>query len=157
MSSQALTPADHRFTSDEIAGIETFEQAMQIIAALHDGVIDSAEDYGTGLTVIDKSDLVEKPFLIIDWSFREGDMGEYAVVRVIDPSNQKWVFADGGSGVCSQLRKITAARIAAGSSSPNTGLACPAGLVRSDYRTKITDEKGKVKEIPATTYYIAGA
>lgn len=127
--------------------------ADEIAAAFADvlGEVESTDDYlGDGVALVQKDDLVGKPFFIYDWQFSVGDLGQYVTVRAVLPSDEKVVFSDGSTGICRQLMEITSARQKAGKPIAG-GLLCKRGLRRSDYAAD--PENGRPSA--GTTYYLA--
>ncbi len=145
--------APSALTDDNLTDIKSFKDAMAAFETI--GIaVESASDYGTGFTVVDKNRLVAVPFFVLEWRFNTseiGETGEFVSLAVMTNRDEKWVINDGGSGLYAQMKRITARRIAAGSPTPQNGLAVPAGLVRSDYKAE--DAKGNL--IPATTFYLS--
>lgn len=103
-------------------------------------------DQGDGYTEISKVSLVGKPFLIVEWEIRAGDIkndrgevSDYAGVRVLTRDGRKGYFSTGGElGILSQLQRITEA------TGKTSGVLCEHGL---DYFT--------VKKYDKRTYFIA--
>lgn len=88
-----------------------------------------------------KTNLVNVPMLVADWSFfvgdfvdAEGNKGEAVFVRGITREGKKVAFTDGGSGIYQTLRQYT------DRTGLTTGPILTNGLVRNDFNT--TDEKG---------------
>lgn len=148
----ASAEANKPIVSDEAWGeISSIGEAMAYLSNL--GVqAESIADYGSGLTVVeDKATLVKRAFFIVEWSFRQGDHGEYVSALIVTGTGEKLVLNDGSTGIHDQLRNVTDNRIKRGQSFPQQGLAVPNGLRASNYT--YTDADGKEK--PATTYYLS--
>ena len=116
----------------------------------------------------DKSYLVNVPFVILEWHFRDSDQqdGKYVSVEVVTHTGDKIVFNDGSTGVYRQLSEITEARLAADRPDAQSGLICPNGLRVSDYfrddatgeiRPSVPDggKRGKGGWVKGSTYYLA--
>lgn len=97
-----------RMNDSELRGISSFQDALDAAAAIYGGVEDIAESIGNGFTLItDKRKLVGTPFLILSFTFNPGEYGDmFASVAVVTESNDKFVFNDGSTGICAQLRDI---------------------------------------------------
>lgn len=144
--------ANKAIVSDEAWGnLSSIGDAMKYLSELG-AVPESIADYGSGLTVVeDKDTLVKRAFFIVEWSFREGDHGDYVSALIITGAGEKLVLNDGSTGIRDQLRAVTNKRVADGKPFPQQGIAVPNGLRASHYT--YTDEKGEQK--PATTYYLS--
>jgi len=138
--------APARLTEDMLAEITTFEEAL--LAAQEVGFVVDASDLGDGFALLkDKNQLVGKDLIVMSVRFNVGDMGKYAIIRVVTSENKKYVLTDGSTGMCSQLEQIASKLEAKGVTM--AALRCRRGLIRSDY--EVEDHKGNM--IPATTYY----
>ena len=99
-------------------GVTSFDEA----SALLGDIVESIDTYDDGFTLIDKRELVNRPFLIMAWGFSEsekfvdadGEPAIYAVVRGITQDGLKFVFSDGGAGIVPRLAGIVAERVARG-------------------------------------------
>lgn len=101
--------------------------------------------------LVDKATLVGKPFLIYEFTLREGDFGRkyasvYAVIEGATPDAplQRVVFNDGSTGIARQLEAMAAQGIMG-------GIRCTKGLRVSEYTYE--DRDGTTK--PAKTYYLS--
>lgn len=136
-------------SDDDLYGITSFTEAMQF-ADTGNGVEDYA-DYGTGFEVVDKETLLRTPFVILEWRFHDGDIGEFVSFSAVTEDGRKVVVNDGSTGILQQLRKVSDKRIENGVPDPQTRLLVKKGLRVSRY--KFLDDKGKERD--AATYYLA--
>lgn len=76
---------------------------------------------------INKDDLIDTPFLIVNYQFHKGNFGEFVAVRLMTEDNERYFFVDGGSGICSQLSEMVklTGRMA--------GIVVSGGLRKSEY------------------------
>ena len=105
------------FDHDQLAGIESFSDAMALAAAQFDGVVQAHDDpnLGTGFRLTsddDKFRLCGVPLLLLDWRFNPGDYGDdYVSIHAIQQDENgkaiKLVINDGGTGICRDLRDYT--------------------------------------------------
>jgi hypothetical protein len=105
---------------------------------------DGAEFFGSGWDLIDKSKLIDTPFVIVGFRYNDGNFGTFVSVQVIDKDNRHLVFNDGSTGVCQQI-------IDADHQGLKLPLRVKGGLRVSEYT--FHDPKTGT-EIPATTYYL---
>ena len=119
--------------------------------AKFDTFADAATTFGDTLTTItglddwgpvlsDKDALIDVPFIITKWTFRDGDFGPYVAALVITKDDEKFVVTDGSTGIFVQLQALHA-------EGKSGGVFCPKGIRRSDY---------EVNGRAARTYYLAG-
>jgi hypothetical protein len=146
-SAEVATVSTEPLPDDAFLGVESYQDAMKVLAQNGVGEIDNAGDVlGDGFPLLEKKDsLLETPFVLLDWRFILGDFGEYVSARGITTAGQKFRLNDGSTGIYRQLESYTR------QSGKRRGLAVPAGLTRSDY--EYTDDKGNTT--PASTYYLA--
>lgn len=96
-------------TPDDAGAMEydTFDDVAALMATAPEGEILTLDDYKK---LDDKALLLNIPFFINRWWFTEGDMGTFAVLRIITKrqgQNEKWVVTDGSTGIMAQLREVT--------------------------------------------------
>ena len=147
-----------RFSDESLRDVASFQDALALLA--HSEIVtESVTNYGTGFSVLatkDKVRLVGVPFLIVDWRFNNGELGEFVSAMIVTEHGQKYVLNDGSSGIYAQLKRITEERIKRNQQNPMSGLLVDGGLSRSDYTTQLPDPKtGELVATPATTYYLA--
>lgn len=113
----------------------------------------SLEEFDGGSTwelLHDKDVLVNEPFIIAKVRFNDSDKGKFASVCCYLDGGSKVIFNDGSStGVYKQLQ------VYIDKHGRDTGIACPKGLRRSDYKYKEEQPDGSFVERPAKTYYLA--
>jgi hypothetical protein len=121
------------------------------LAALFEGQGGLLEFKGSVFDVIDKSELVGKPFTIVDIRFYTGSYGETCAVLALTEDKRKVVFNDGSTGVLQQCKAAVSRAGRRG------GFVCPKGLRASSYTWTLRDFDGNPVGEPkkATTYYIA--
>jgi hypothetical protein len=122
-------------------------------------VLDASKEIGDGWHVLpDKDMLVNVPFIITDYRFRDGDFvdedgnkKQYVVLRCVTREavetagkTGKWVVVDGSTGIKDQIGKWISDKQVDMTADTVPALVCK-GLVRSDY----DGPQG-----PAHTYYI---
>lgn len=113
---------------------------------------DDVEEFGHGLPVTMKRDLIGISFVISSVSFHQGDYGAYAAVFAVNADDYLIKFHDGSSGVYRQIVRILHERGLLKIERPDTGehevrVRCPRGLRVSEYESPA----GK----PSLTYYLA--
>lgn len=135
----------------DLASVTTFDQAVALAESAY-GEIISSEELGDGYTVVEKSSLLNVPFLILSWEEgknvkfeNDGKPAGFTIVRGVTQNNDKVLFVDGSTGIRDQLTVFQQV------SGRSGGLLAKFGLRVSEY--EYTDAKGK--KIPAKTYYIA--
>lgn len=144
-----------RFESAVLREINTFDDALAILAAEGIKVDDANTEVGDSFTKLDdKNKLVDIPVLFMSWDFVNGDFGKFVVARVVaqhvDGSVGKYAIIDGSVGVCKDLREYSESH-----GGKTGGLAARGGLTRSDYMVDLEDKKtGEVVSTPATTFYV---
>lgn len=151
----AIVPAQRRWTDADLRAIESFDDALAMMAEIYgDEGIDVADQVlGNGFTILrgnDKDRLVGVMTAFLQWKFREGNYSEeYVSVLAVTKSGEKYIFNVSG-GICEQLMAYTESTGRAG------GLIARKGLTRSDYENPAIAE-GTWKEgewRSASTYYI---
>lgn len=111
-----------------------------------DGEILSAAQLGTGWAVLnnkDKQRLVGVPMLILDWSFNDGDNGQFVSLKVLT-NTERLIVNDGSTGIAAQLGELSEQGV-------TKAIYCKHGLKASNYEYQ--DPKTGEKK-PATTFYI---
>lgn len=144
--------ADTVFSDTELRGITSFEDALALVQETYGDVLDAADEIGSGFVLLkDKNKLVDVPFIILSFSFPEGDFTDenglkshFSVMRVVTERGDRYVVVDGSTGIYDQLDQFY------GRSGRNGGMMVKGGLRRSDY--EYTDAQGKTS--PASTYYL---
>lgn len=125
-------------------------------------VRDASEEIGDGWRVLkDKDELINVPFVIVDYRFSDGkfkdpETGEsrqFAILRVVTREavesggkSGKWIVTDGSTGIMRQMGEWVTKQQIDLSADKVPALVCTKGLTRSDYEGPAGD---------ASTYYIA--
>lgn len=109
---------------------DAFADAMQIAEQLYGEVRSVAEDFGSGFQLTpDKNELVGKKFVLLKWSFTQGDFGVFASAALVTADGKKLIINDGSTGLCEQLRQYSIKTGKFG------GYVAPRGLRTSSYAT----------------------
>ena len=145
-----------RLSDETLANLTTVDQA---ISALGLTSADQLEWDSNVYQLTDKSKLVGKKFLAVQWKFHESSEyagNQFVSVYVItaDPidGNTQFIFNDGSTGVCRQLEQLTEKRLSEKHPSPYGGALVKSGLSLSEYDR--VDEAGKSLG-KGKTYYLA--
>ena len=153
-----LTPLNTSTGLDE-ATLNNLQTVDEALAAL--GVADQNElsFESSPWQVVDKSALVGRAFLAVQWQFRESKEypgSEFVSVYIItqDKINGQdhFVLNDGSTGICAQLRGLTNSRNSRGQKNPQAGALVRGGLKLSEYDR--TDASGVVIG-KGKTYYLS--
>lgn len=153
--SKEMELASTRYAAVELREINSFDDAMRIMAEYGVQVDDAATEVGDSFIKIDdKNKLVDTPCLFMSWDFVKGDFGKFVTVRTVaqhnDGSVGKYVFVDGSVGVCKDLWEYSQSH-----GGKTGGLALRGGLTRSDYEVMLEDKAtGELVATPATTFYV---
>lgn len=111
-----------------------------------EGDVISASELGTGWAILnnkEKGRLVGVPVLFMNWSFNEGDNGEFVSVEAIT-NTERLIVNDGSTGIYRQLKDLT-------ESGELRAIYAKHGLRESKYEYE--DPKTGEKK-PASTFYI---
>jgi hypothetical protein len=135
------------FTNEELSALNSFDDALALlrdkVGEENVGVAD--RDLGDGFKLLENKDiLIGVPFLLVTWSFHNGDHGEFVSAKLMTQEGQKYILNDGSTGIWDQLKQYSEKK------GVPAGLFCMKGLRRSNYEYE--DENGQKK--PATTYYL---
>jgi hypothetical protein len=148
-----------RFDDDTLSGITTVQDAFDLLSQSGSEVESFADEYGSGFEVIEnKSALVGREFVIVEWRFTEGDYGPFVSAAIVTRDGQRVIVNDGSykSGICEQLMRVTEKR--AGKGVPETerqrGLVIRKGLRESRYTVALPDKDGNMVDSPSVTYYL---
>ena len=138
-------PARQTFSPDELRAIDSWQDAQRLLLESGVELRDASTEIGDGFVMLDdKSELVNKPMLILAWIFAPGDFGEnYCIMRVVTGDGSKYVVTDGSTGLAAQIREYEARTGATG------GLLVQRGLRKSEYDTEINGEM-----VHGTTFYL---
>jgi hypothetical protein len=151
-----LVRVANKLSEETLNSLASVEDA---IAALGLSSVDELTWDSSPYSVIeDKSKLIGKKFLAVQWVFRNSDeyLSEYVSVYIITSDTidgqTHFVLNDGSTGICAQLRGLTNKRENDNHPTPFGGALIKGGLHLSEYDR--TDEKGTVIG-RAKTYYLA--
>lgn len=145
-----------RYWNDvRLANVGSFQDALA--EAKLAGQVENFDDYGTGFSMVDKSELLGLDFLILEWQRRKSDFKQdYVFVTAVTSDDRKVMFSDGSmtSGLASQLEMVAEQRASRGVPEhlQRMNLYIPRGLDASDY---MYFDEAVGKDIPARTYYLA--
>lgn len=146
--------------SDQLTLDETMAMLSQLGIQVSD-VRDASEEIGDGWRVLDdKDDLINVPFLIVDYRFADGkfidavtkEKRQFVLLRVVTREavesggkTGKWIVTDGSTGIMKQIGEWVERQNIDLKADTVPALMCK-GLTRSDYENEFG---------PGTTYYIA--
>lgn len=139
-----------RFDDETLSGIESFDDALGVLADAGVVIDHASEKLGNGFAILsDKGLLVGVEILLLSWQFNNGDNGEFVSANVVarmpgQKSPAKFVVNDGSTGIRDQLKLYNA------KTGKTAGLHVKNGLRRSDYT--FVDDNGQTKN--ATTFYL---
>lgn len=144
-----------RLSTEQLAGISSFDEAIKLAAQTHGGMLDSTE-LGDGFSILeDKQKLVGVPFVIVEWEHGKNvTMGEkFVILRIVTQANQKLIITDGSTGIMRQLEVMPGNR--------RGGIFCREGLRASVYGLDVNGEPVTIGSAEqdgnkqGTTFYIA--
>ena len=146
-----------RLTDEELNQLTTVEQAAAALGAK--SIEDLSWDSSNYTLLSDKSKLIGKRFLAVQWNFHQSAEyvdSEFVSVYIITADTidgeNRFIFNDGSTGVCAQLRALTSKRTADGHATPSGGALIKSGLKLSEYDR--LDGTGKVIG-KGKTYYLS--
>lgn len=140
-----------RFDDEALSNIESFDDALALLA--EEGIaIDMADEkLGNGFAIIsDKGILCGVEFLLLSWQFNQGDKGEFVSCNLVakmpgQKTPSKFVLNDGSTGIREQLKQYTK------KTGKTAGLYVKHGLRRSDYTY---EDQATGENSAATTFYL---
>lgn len=147
----------NRLTDETLNSLKTVEDAIKALGV--SSTDDLNWDSSAYTLLADKSLLVGKKFLAVQWKFH--DSAEYAgnqfvsvYVITADTINgeTQFIFNDGSTGVCAQLSALTAKREAENHPNPFGGALIKGGLKLSEYDRVDANGKSLGK---GKTYYLS--
>ena len=151
-----LKAVNNKLDDATLNGLKSVDDAIK---ALGISSIDDLDWNASPYSVLDdKSKLIGKKFLAVQWTFRESKEygGEYVSVYIITADtidgNTHFVINDGSTGIRGQLQQLTDKRITTGHPTPYSGALIKGGLNLSEYDR--FDEKGTLIG-KAKTYYLS--
>jgi hypothetical protein len=137
----------------------TAEALENIVASGFNALVDQSQHFGdlegTIPVVEDKRQLVDVPFVSLQWRFNPGDYAnEFVSATILTRDNKLFILNDGSKGICRQYKELT----------EKTGeqrgpILHTAGLRVSEYFFNPDDPKEKSKTFkegwqPAATFYL---
>jgi len=145
-----------RFSTEQLAGVKSFEDAVRLAAQQHDGLVDSLE-LGDGFRICDDKDkLVGKHFVIMEWEYGKHlqyGLSKFVIVRLVTAQNEKVIITDGSTGIMRQLETMKEVEGRLG------GINCQEGLRVSEYGLNDAQEIVEIGAADQTskgrTFYIA--
>lgn len=157
-ASDAIVEANKSvFDDDELAQIQNAADALALFGPDTANELEDISDYGSGFEILPrdrKDSLIGTPLFLVQWKFTDSKEyvgSEFVSVHLVTEDGRKWILNDGSTGICAQLRRVTARRLREGKSNPQSALRVKNGLRKSEYPTE--DAKGN--KITGTTYYLS--
>jgi len=152
MNSKTIVETDSRSVIDNAKLAKTPDDAVKAFTQLGFDVFDKEADGILSLEIWDdKSKLISVPFLILEWRFNTGDIGDFVSVEFMLQDGTKGVFNDGSTGILRQLQQLTLVRTESNHPSPTAGRFVSKGLRVSRYQAEMQDGSMRAAE----TYYLA--
>lgn len=159
-----------RFNREQLGAIDSFDAAIALATAEYGDIVLADEQplLGDGFRVADEDDkrsaLIGVPLLLLDWSFRESETGEWvlihAVQRTADGGAVKWVITDGGTGIAKDLKEFTEKTGRDGGMLVRKGLRVSDYYIDAETGTGLTKSQvreymiAKKKMVEASTFYL---
>lgn len=141
-----------RFDSNDLRSIGSFADLGNLVKDRGIAVVDSRDVLGDGFELVptpEKTRLVGVPFVIVDYSFAQGDNGEFATMRIVTKRDEKLIVNDGSTGIRDQLHQLDAAGI-------DGVILVERGLRVSEYTVELPNPKtGELEPSKAKTFYLA--
>lgn len=149
---ETVDPGDFDVTT--LRSLESFDDAMALLAETYGEVQDATKVIGSGFSLTDtngKYRLIGEPFVVVRMMFpqstehKDSDTGEwlhYAVLHIMTRDGRKLIITDGGVGIYRQCEEWSVRENRKG------GLYVPGGLRVSEY--DLPDGSGQ-----GMTYYLA--
>lgn len=124
-----ITAGMPQFDDLALRGITSFDDAVEAATAEWGEVVDYAEEFGSGFSVLEnKTELVGERSLILSFKINEGKWGGFVSALVLTERGGKYIVNDGSEGMYKQLRGIAL-------QGRNGGILMQKGLSRSTYDT----------------------
>jgi hypothetical protein len=144
-------PQASLYSEDELRGLSDWDQAMRLaMSVTGEAPIMASEEMGDGFQLIDsergKATLIDVPFVLLEWTFRDGDFGTYVSCRGMTKEGRKFILNDGSTGIAEQLAKLTK-----DNNGRMSNLVVGKGLRVSEYPTDVNGQpldKKTAKEFP---------
>lgn len=138
------------FNDDQLREVTSFEDAMKLATEYYGGITTSEDlELGNGFKLLgdDKDRLVGMPFIVLMYTFNEGDFGEFTSVLLVTDRGDKAILNDGSTGIYEQFKEIFERTGKSGA------IFFPRGLRKSTYDT--CAECGKPRK-PSTAVCTCG-
>jgi hypothetical protein len=125
-----------KFNEDELRHLGDWDEAMRLaMAVTGEAPLMASEEMGDGFTLIDgdkgKATLIDVPFVLLEWTFRDGDFGTYVSARGMTKTGIKFILNDGSTGIAEQLARLTKDK------ARTSNLVVGKGLRVSEYPTDV--------------------
>lgn len=127
---------------NELADLQSFDEAVNLVQKVVGSIYNAGDVLGDGFVVANKDALIDVKFLILSYTFSQGDYGPMVVARIMTERNEKLVLVDGSSGIYDQMRQAEEKGFTSG--------LLVSGLNKSSYTYE--DDNGDQK--PAHTFYL---
>lgn len=163
---QAIVPV--HFNREQLGAIDSFDAAIALATAEFGDIVLADAEVGDGFKVATDSDkrttLSGSPLLLLDWSFRESETGEWVLIHAVQRSDDggvtKWVITDGSTGLCRELKEYEEKTGREGGMLVRNGLRVSDYYIDPETGTGLT--KGQVREymiakkkmVEASTVYL---
>lgn len=142
-SQTPATPDENFLSSNELASINSFDDALSIINEKMGGQVAEVSDLGDGFSVLEnKETLIGTPFIIVQSVFRDGDYGPYVSCHVVTQDGRKLILNDGSTGVRDQIAMLWERK----PEMKGRPIVCRKGLRKSTYNHP--------QHGPSTTFYL---
>jgi hypothetical protein len=143
-----------KLNREELAELTSFDDAVRFLAQNGYAVESAGDLLGDGFEQVDKKDLINRTFIIVDAQVsmsKEYIGADFSIVRLIDQGGKKMFFTDGSTGINEQIKMLIARRKGGAA-----GVICVKGLNVSTYPI---DGDGKPcseedKQGMGATYYL---
>jgi hypothetical protein len=154
------------FKVEELATITSFDDAIAFLKDSGVEVVSASDVLSDGFEGVEKSDLVNVPFIILRvmTTMSKEFNSPMVIIHALTGFNKRVRFTDGSTGILGQIKFYTERT----GKSP-VGMFVPKGLLSSSYTPNERDSDGNVvldefgapkplmnngKEVVATTYYL---
>lgn len=117
---------------DELSELTSFDEAISFLQSKGYEVGEAADLLGDGFAAIEKKDLMNIPFIIVDAVVTDSKdyMGsQFAVVRAVTATNKRVRFSDGSVGIKDSILQLESKRKGGA-----RGVVVPQGLTASEYK-----------------------
>jgi hypothetical protein len=146
-------------SDDALREMESMEDALRVLQDSGVAPVNIADEMGDGFSLLesaeDKRRLVKTEFVVLSWTFSDGDYGEpFVSMRVMTKAGGKFIVNDGGTGIRAQLQAYTA------KTGRQHGMYVPQGLRVSDYFIHRETHEPVARNYdgpkdPAATFYLS--